>query len=659
MAEPVETKPIKPLEAPEQAPAGKRSDIVPELDAEHERIKKDIDAHLKSFLEHAKGISEEDKKELQKKAADESISIFELQMGYKWLNAKPEEKYAKLSSVYLEYVSSKTKESFKVSTELDKNPRTKMFIGAAHLLPPNVTRIRVIDTKGEARIGTRGIQNGRLGYFDAKGYIPIFGGYQIDPLDISDANSDVAKKQFSAEQKHCEERIEELETSKKRELADDLPSTLDTLATAKKETLEEKGYKAAQVEIILKGKDAYEKTTQILAHNNIKADEVSAMQGARGFYNLKVEDLGWLEGKTLNEMGTENNKAVQMLQVLQNGGTLENVKIDGGYSLNFSQLPELLFLAKTEGRLKIVLDSIAMDKKAKGKENETISAQEIIAYMFEKGVSGLNSAEVQRLIQKNKKMQHLVDPQWGISAYMKDNWIKRGSAIKNIDPPTDADLNAGQDQEVVGYKCCAFTVSNYLNMTGQGFGNELSAPRLTMRLIKGGGKILPTLAEGERGDVIATKGSTEGSPENQITHVLMIRDVCHMPHGGTFSIIQDNSKVLGINFVVNNAADRKPLEKIITSMKSQLAGASPERIEEIVRSHGFTASDVKKITSALLYRQKFPNTIRVGSASSEYYSSHIYAIIRPNYKKESIVAKLDTLSSRYQKARKGRLTSHA
>ena len=46
-------------------------------------------------------------------------------------------------------------------------------------MPANVEEISVFDLNGNERIGTRQIQNGRVGYFDEKGYIFVYSGYKI------------------------------------------------------------------------------------------------------------------------------------------------------------------------------------------------------------------------------------------------------------------------------------------------------------------------------------------------------------------------------------------------------------------------------------------------------------------------------------------------
>lgn len=618
------------------------------LAAEHERIKKDVELHMKSFLQNMKNVTEEKRTEFYKKAEEESTTVIELQMGHKWLDAKPDEKYAKLSSLFLEQASSNIKESFKISSALDRNPRIKMTIGAAHLLPPNVTEVRIIDTSNGARIGKREIRDGKVGYYDEKGYIPIFGGYQIDPLKIIDPNSPESRKLFEDEQRLAAQKATEYESAKKTEKADDLPSTLDAMTAATKEDLESKGYKADQIDMVMKGKAAYQKILQIFAYNNLRLDINSASQGARGFYSLNIEDFGWKEGITVAEMGTGNNKLITLLKTLQNGGKLEGKKIKGGYWLHFAHLPELMHLAKTEGKLKSILDGIT--------QGEEIASSDIIKSIFDKGADGTSREAIMELVRKNPKMQHLIDPKWGIEAYKNLSWNKESSAIRDINYPTDADLNAGRDQEVVGSKCCAYTVSNYLNLKGQGYGNEYSAPRITMRLIRGGGKILSNISESQRGDVVVVKGTIDTVEKQQINHVLFTRDTCQMPNGDKLLVIQDNSRDLGIKFVACNPKDRKRLSRIVSEVKLRLRGLSADGIKEMIKGYGFNETATRIMTSAFIYRQKFPNTVRVAAATDSYFSSHLYAVIRPSYKKETIVTDDSTALG---VARRARISDHA
>lgn len=89
--------------------------------------------------------------------------------------------------------------TFKV--DLKGKDKFESYVGAGDILPPTVSKILVIDTKGQQRTGERQIVNGRVGYFDAQGYIPIFSGYTISVLETISEGSAQAQEQMQKEQK--------------------------------------------------------------------------------------------------------------------------------------------------------------------------------------------------------------------------------------------------------------------------------------------------------------------------------------------------------------------------------------------------------------------------------------------------------------------------
>lgn len=88
--------------------------------------------------------------------------------------------------------------TFKV--DLRGKDKFENYVGAGDILPPTVTKITVIDTKGQQRTGERQIVNGRVGYFDAQGYIPVFTGYTISVLETLPEGSAQALEQEKKEQ---------------------------------------------------------------------------------------------------------------------------------------------------------------------------------------------------------------------------------------------------------------------------------------------------------------------------------------------------------------------------------------------------------------------------------------------------------------------------
>ncbi|MFO0780859.1 MAG: hypothetical protein U0519_03155 [Candidatus Gracilibacteria bacterium] len=93
--------------------------------------------------------------------------------------------------------------TFKV--DLKGKDKFENYVGAGDILPPTVTKILVIDTKGQQRTGTRQIQNGRVGYYDAQGYIPVFSGYTISIMEtISEASAQAREMMMKEQQNHTE-----------------------------------------------------------------------------------------------------------------------------------------------------------------------------------------------------------------------------------------------------------------------------------------------------------------------------------------------------------------------------------------------------------------------------------------------------------------------
>ncbi len=88
--------------------------------------------------------------------------------------------------------------TFKV--DLQGKDKFESFVGAGDILPPTVSKILVMDPNGQQRTGVRQIVNGRVGYYDARGYIPVFSGYTISVLETVAEGSDEAKAQDAKEQ---------------------------------------------------------------------------------------------------------------------------------------------------------------------------------------------------------------------------------------------------------------------------------------------------------------------------------------------------------------------------------------------------------------------------------------------------------------------------
>ncbi len=128
--------------------------------------------------------------DLQKAEAEE---IYNLQGGWN---------KARMSRLFL---GDRKGSGFTFTVDLKNNDKFENYIGAGDILPPTVSKILVIDSKGQQRTGTRQVMNGRVGYFDAQGYIPIFSGYTISVLETIPEGSAAAVEQTKKEeQAHTE-----------------------------------------------------------------------------------------------------------------------------------------------------------------------------------------------------------------------------------------------------------------------------------------------------------------------------------------------------------------------------------------------------------------------------------------------------------------------
>lgn len=175
------------------------------------KTEESLEKYAKSYQEALTSqVKEEDLKEIRKKAESDETSLEDLQNDSEWLGVKIEDydkKFGKLSKAYLEIKNNDSKkEVLVVKNDLDKNQKVKFGLGAGHLLPPSVSSASITDLSGNTRTGKREIHSGKVGYYDEKGYIPIFGGYTIEPKEFLQEGSEEYKTIVEAERKNHLER---------------------------------------------------------------------------------------------------------------------------------------------------------------------------------------------------------------------------------------------------------------------------------------------------------------------------------------------------------------------------------------------------------------------------------------------------------------------
>ncbi|MCX6735400.1 MAG: serine hydrolase [Candidatus Peregrinibacteria bacterium] len=174
-------------------------------------IEKSLEKYAKSYEEALNSqVKEEDLSEIRKKAESDETALEDLQNDSEWLGVKIEDydkKFGKLSKAYLEIKKDDSKkEVLVVKNDLDNNHKVKFGLGAGHLLPPSVASASITDLSGNTRTGKREIHSGKVGYYDEKGYIPIFGSYTIEPKEFLQEGSEDYKKIVEAEKNNHLER---------------------------------------------------------------------------------------------------------------------------------------------------------------------------------------------------------------------------------------------------------------------------------------------------------------------------------------------------------------------------------------------------------------------------------------------------------------------
>ena len=76
------------------------------------------------------------------------------------------------------------KEGDKVLVHFQGNETAYWEIGAGDMLPENVREVKISDSEGNSRIGKR--KGLKCGFYDSKGYIPVFDNYTIEVTEVWD-----------------------------------------------------------------------------------------------------------------------------------------------------------------------------------------------------------------------------------------------------------------------------------------------------------------------------------------------------------------------------------------------------------------------------------------------------------------------------------------
>lgn len=487
-----EDEPPKPDKA--DVPSGEKPKGAPEKPADKKHERAEVAASVASGLDKdsrfatlARSYFEKfDKGEpreverLREKAESDNVTMIDLQGGWEWLGlteSQQDQKYAVMAQIYLKVEG----DFLVVSKELDNTYKTKYGIGAGDLLPPSVTEIEVVDLNGNKRRGARQIKNDRVGYYDSNGgYIPIFGGYKIRPLDFIDEKSEPCKtatlqeKQNYLNNKEANDAFERAVTSTPREVLEyagrnDFPiSNLRSLRTADPEKLRSKVGRV-DAEKIAVAKSDLEHTEMLLDHFGIRVDARSEINSGLYFVAFSgkcAEMLGWKPEHADRINDIQPNNTVRFILALQNGGSAHKFlgyEFTGGYDLDLTHLDTLNRLANQ--------DQTELTDKL-GKMKQPINSRQFIDTLFADPdvPEGMSMDEAVRYIQNHRERLGFLLGDEGQQVTLLDlvNLSRRVRPLRGLHYRFTALKDYKDYPYRQGEKMCAMTVSTMLGLGEDG-----------------------------------------------------------------------------------------------------------------------------------------------------------------------------------------------
>jgi hypothetical protein len=136
------------------------------------------------------------------------------------------------------------KEGDKVLVHFQGNETAYWEIGAGDMLPENVREVKISDSEGNSRIGKR--KGLKCGFYDSKGYIPVFDNYTIEVTEVWDKEKMAQEKERLEKEEKAFREIQATSPAvlAKMEAPVDLKENLSV-----KETIEDHNGKKMDVEI--------------------------------------------------------------------------------------------------------------------------------------------------------------------------------------------------------------------------------------------------------------------------------------------------------------------------------------------------------------------------------------------------------------------------
>lgn len=414
------------------------------------------------FLDDMEKRSPKETADFIAKAESDETSISALQSGMR---------YSTLASAFLE-----KQNGYKFKVNLKGTSKFELYVGLGHMLPPSVQKVAVTDNEGHVRVGYRDVGESKIGYYDERGYIPVFSGYIVQVLETVDEKSKRYESYLKQERDfYYGRRMMVYSEAGEGQTVDEFLRKKDT-SEIPEETMSVYRKDWAEMQ-------------KILTTEKIKVDPDTLL--------FDIDAL-----KNLNGHGTEKLKTEQTLALLRRF-------VKKGYEFRIGDL-ELLhnWATDSEGQKEFQ----ALDKKLGDARFEEFEKE----YSVSRGAVSLEEAEKLPIYRRRIAENGL--PFKTPSDYLRRTY--RNRAGLSASAFGEINLNRYRDGTVLGRLECARFVCEMLGLENRA-GFTKSSGALFASLIKGGGELITDPKNLQPGDVLFMRG-TSRNIWNMISHTALV-----------------------------------------------------------------------------------------------------------------------------------------
>lgn len=349
--------------------------------------------------------------------------------------------------------------------DLKGENKFEVGIGLGHILPPSMMQVKIIDRRGNVRTGRRMIRAGRLGYFDTKGYIPIFSGYKVMVINSINEGSKEYKLKFQQESDHYRQML----ADKTRWQAKSLDEVITKNPAKKKE---------------------WDLMAKIMKSAGLKLHQAAAFFGGNDFLRMP-------QGQALNYLRDSNT--LKLVRALAHGKKFNGIQFTGGYQLKFGELKSLFTLANNGQQLNKILRKLYFGQRKFSANN-----------IFNEYLSAQGAMALSQIRDLGSKFPHLMArvAENGLPFLTPYDLIYRVYRHKSaLAPDKSALLNSIQRAPHLRSRLPNFWCARYVSMLLGIQPMEASSGALFSRLMKGGGKLVGDLRNSQVGDVFFMRGT--------------------------------------------------------------------------------------------------------------------------------------------------------